>query len=109
MNGHLTFRRFAIVAVAIAGLTLSSHSSAFWPTFNMSLQEYIVVVVKDAPQTRAAVVINGETNGVTGELLTLGSPGWVVVSVRLPNAHERNVNVKNTTPSHPMTVEIECK
>lgn len=98
-----------MIALAIVGLTVSSEASAGWPTFNMSLQEYIIVVVKDAPGTRAPVVIDGETNGITGELLTLGSAGWVVVSVQAPNAHERKVNVKNTTPSHPMIVEIECK
>ena len=98
-----------MVALLIIGMAAPPNSSAGWPTWNMSLQEYIKVFVKDAPQTRAPVVINGETNGVTGELLTLGSPGWIFVSVQLPNAHERKVNVKNTTPSHPMIVEIECK
>ena len=98
-----------MIGLAIVGLTVSSESSAGWPTFTMSLQEYITVVVKGAPETRVPVVIDGETNGITGELLTLGSSGWIVVSVQMSNAHERKVNVKNTTPSHPMIVEIECK
>ncbi len=69
--------------------------------------EFILVRVKDEPAAHAAVLINGELNGVTGQLITLGSPGWIFVSVDLPNARQQNVNVKNTTPTHPMTILIE--
>ena len=69
--------------------------------------EFIVVHVKDEPTAHAAVLINGELNGVTGQLITLGSPGWIFISVDLPNARQQNVNVKNTTPRHPMTIVVE--
>jgi hypothetical protein len=73
-----------------------------------AFQEYIVVRVKDRPAARADVLINGEKNGMTGEVITLGSRGWVFISVDLPKAKPKNLNVKNTTPSHPMQVEIDC-
>jgi len=68
--------------------------------------EFILVQVKDQPTAHAAVLINGELNGATGQLITLGSPGWIFVSVDLPNARQQNVNVKNTTATHPMTIVI---
>jgi hypothetical protein len=81
-----------------------------WPPFyNMGSQEFIVVTVKDQPALHADVLINGEKNGTTGELITLGSPGWVFISVNLPNAQPQNVNVRKTTATHPMSIEIECK
>jgi hypothetical protein len=69
--------------------------------------EFILVQVKDEPTANAAVLINGELNGSTGKLITLGTPGWIFVSVDLPGAQQRNVNVKNTTASHPMTIVID--
>jgi hypothetical protein len=73
-----------------------------------AVPEYIIVRVKDRPTARADVLINGEKNGMTGEVITLGSRGWVFISVDLPKAKPKNVDVKNTTPSHPMQVEIDC-
>jgi hypothetical protein len=70
--------------------------------------EFIRVRVKDQPDVQADVLINGQRNGRAGALLTLGSPGWVFISVDLPNAQQREVNLRNTTASHPMNVEIEC-
>ena len=70
--------------------------------------EFILVQIKGEPTAYAAVLLDGERNGTTGKLITLGSPGWVNVSVDLPNAQPQDVNVTNTTPSHPMTIEIEC-
>jgi hypothetical protein len=69
--------------------------------------EFIIVRVKDDPTAFAAVLLDGQRNGTTGKLITLGSPGWVNVSVDLPDAEPQDVNVTNTTASHPMAIEIE--
>jgi hypothetical protein len=73
-----------------------------------SLMEFIRVLVKDQPTLQTDVLINGQRNGTTGELITLGSPGWKFISVDLPAARQQNVNVKNTTPTRPMQIEIDC-
>lgn len=70
--------------------------------------EFIRVSVKDQPDIEADVLINGERNGTTGALITLGSPGWVFISVDLPNARQRDFKVANTTALHPMEIEIDC-
>jgi hypothetical protein len=74
----------------------------------VAAQEYIIVRVKDQPQTRVPVLINGVKSATTGELITLGSPGWVFISVDLPKAKQRKVDVTNTTATHPMLVIIDC-
>jgi hypothetical protein len=70
--------------------------------------EFILVYVKNEPTAHDAVLINGQRNGITGSLITLGSPGWIFVSVDRPNAVQQNVNVKNTTALHPMAIQIDC-
>jgi hypothetical protein len=95
-----------VVGVAGAGVILSY---AWPPFYNMGSQEFIRVNIKDQPAKRADVFINGERNGTTGELITLGSPGWIFISVNLPDAQPQNVNVRNTTATHPMIIEIKCK
>jgi hypothetical protein len=70
--------------------------------------EYIIVEIKDQPNVDAGVLINRQTNGRTGVLLTLGGPGWILVSVNWSGAEEQWVEVKNTTPQHPMNVTIQC-
>ena len=71
--------------------------------------EYIIVEIKDRPDLDAEVLINRQTNGRTRVLLTLGGPGWILVSARYPGAKEQQVEVKNTTPQHPMSVTIPCE
>jgi len=68
--------------------------------------EFIIVRVKDQPNVQAGVLINGQRNGTTGALITLGNPGWVGISVDLPNAGLQVVDVTNTTATHPMEIEI---
>jgi hypothetical protein len=68
--------------------------------------EFIIVWVAGQPGLQVGVLINGQRNGTTGALITLGSPGWVGVSVDLPNAGLQVVDVTNTTPTHPMEIEI---
>lgn len=70
--------------------------------------EFIIVQVKGQPGVQAGVLINGQRNGTTGALITLGSPGWVAISVDLPNAKQQVVDVTNTTPTHPMEIVIDC-
>ena len=71
--------------------------------------EYIIVKVKDQPNVDAEVLINRQPNGRTRVLLMLGGPGWILVSVNWPGAKEQEVEVKNTTPLHPMNVVIQCE
>ncbi|HEX8897596.1 MAG TPA: hypothetical protein VF751_02770 [Chthoniobacterales bacterium] len=70
--------------------------------------EYIVVEIKDKPNADTDVLINRKPNGRTGVLVMLGGPGWILVSADWPGAQEQRVEVKNTTPNHPITVTIEC-
>ena len=70
--------------------------------------EYIVVNIQDHPEIDTDVLINRQTNGRTGVLLMLGGPGFVFISVNWPGAQEQKVQVKNTTPMHPLTVTIAC-
>ena len=70
--------------------------------------EYLIVRIAGQPTVEADVLINRHTNGKTGVLLTLGDPGWIFVSVNMSGAHEQKVEVKNTTPTHPRMVDIQC-
>ena len=69
--------------------------------------EFIIVRIVGEPMAQVDVLINGEKNGTTGSLVTLGTPGSVFVSVDRPTAKERKINVEDTTVLHPMDVEIE--
>jgi hypothetical protein len=68
--------------------------------------EYIIVGIKDRPSVDTDVLINRQKNGRTGVLLMLGGPGWIFVSADYPGAQEQRVEVRNTTPMHPMNVII---
>ena len=68
--------------------------------------EFIIVRVTGQPGLQVDVLINGQRNGTTGALITLGSPGWVGISVDLPNVGLQVVDVTNTTPTHPMEIDI---
>ena len=72
------------------------------------MSEFIKVSIADDHDAEADVLINGQHNGETGELVTLGGPGWVNVSVDRSGAQSRDVDVEHTTASHPMQVEIKC-
>lgn len=68
--------------------------------------EYLKVVVPGKKNKRDIdVLINGEKNGKVGNVIIL-SRGFVDVSVDLPGAEVKEINLRNTTPSHPMIVEI---
>jgi hypothetical protein len=96
--------RYLVLAVGILLLLCLS----YFYTARSVIQEFIIVRVKDQPNVQAGVLINGERNGTTGVPITLGSPGWVFISVDLPKAREQSVNVIHTTVTHPMNIEIDC-
>jgi hypothetical protein len=92
-----------IRACIAPGLVLQS---AHVSTPGSSLMEFIIVRVKGQPGLQVGVLINGQRNGTTGALITLGDPGWVGISVDLPNASLEVVDVTNTTATHPMEIEV---
>jgi len=68
--------------------------------------EHIIVTVPGRESDNIDVLINGEKNGKTEETIILGSSGFVIISVDLPGAEEKTIEVKNTTAAHPMIVEV---
>jgi hypothetical protein len=67
--------------------------------------EYLKVIVPGKETQDIDVLVNGEINGKTDEVLVLGR-GFVLISVDLPGAEEKNINLRNTTARHPRVVEI---
>lgn len=67
--------------------------------------EFLKVIVPGREDEEIDVLINGEVNGMAGEVLMLGE-GFVVVSVNVPGAEEKEVYLQDTTANHPMVVEI---
>ena len=68
--------------------------------------QFIIVIVPGREGEDIDVLINGEKNGKTEETIILGSSGFVNISVDLPGAEEKLVDVKNTTPENPMIIEV---
>lgn len=69
--------------------------------------EFLKITVPGRQGQDIDVLINREKNGKAGEVLILGE-GFVLVSVDLPGAEEKEVDLRNTTPNHPMEVEIQA-
>ena len=69
--------------------------------------EFMRVIVPGREGQDIDVLINGEKNGKVGEKLILGE-GFVMVSVDLTGAEEKEVDLRNTTPNHPIEVEIQA-
>jgi hypothetical protein len=68
--------------------------------------EYLKVVVPGKKKRRDIdVLINGEKNGKAGTVIIL-SRGFLQVSVDLPGAEVKEIDLRNTTPSHPLVAEI---
>ena len=68
--------------------------------------EFLKVLVRGKENKQDIdVLINGEKNGKAGSVIIL-SRGHVLVSVDLPGAEVEEINLRNTTPSHPRIVEI---
>jgi hypothetical protein len=75
---------------------------------NSNPMEYIIVEIKDKPNIDTDVLINRKPNGRTGVLVMLGGPGRILVCADWPDVEEQRVDVKNTTPSHPIKVTLDC-
>jgi hypothetical protein len=69
--------------------------------------EFLKVIVPDKEGWDIDALINGERNGKVSEILTLDE-GFVMVSVDLPGAEEKEVDLCDTTPNHPKIVEIRA-
>lgn len=69
--------------------------------------EYLKVVVPGKKNGSVNVLINKTPNGKVGEILTL-SKGVILVSVDLPKAEEKQVDLRDTTIAHPKIVEVKA-
>lgn len=69
--------------------------------------EFLKVIVPGRQGQDIDVLINRKRNGKAGEVLILGE-GFVLVSVDLPGAEEKEVDLRNTTHNHSMEVEIQA-
>jgi hypothetical protein len=69
--------------------------------------EYMKVIVPGRKGQDIDVLINHQKNGKVGETLTLGE-GYILVSVDIPGAEEKEIDLKNTTPRKPMKVKIQA-
>lgn len=70
--------------------------------------EYLKVIIPDKEDPNIDVLINGEKNGKVGQVIILGRESIILVSVDLPCAEEKEVNLCATTPTHPMIVPIQA-
>lgn len=70
--------------------------------------EYYTVTVPGKEGDDIDVLINGEKNGKAGEILVLESSSILVVTVDLPGAEERTVEVRDTTAAYPMIIELRA-
>jgi HSP20 family molecular chaperone IbpA len=68
--------------------------------------EFLKVTVPGRKDRDINVLIDGEKSGKINEVIILGR-GDILVSVDLPGAEEKVVDLRNTTPSHPKIVEIK--
>jgi hypothetical protein len=69
--------------------------------------EYLKVIVPGKKRGSVKVLINRKPNGRIGEILTL-SKGIMLVSVDIPDAEETQVDLRDTTMSHPKIVEVRA-
>lgn len=106
MNRHGRNALFGLLFLASC-VVLAIWGRTYFPAA-IAFPEYVIVQIKDRPAARTDVLINGQKNGTTGQLITLGGPGRVFISVDFPKAKQKAVNVRNTTPNHPLHVEIDC-
>ena len=69
--------------------------------------EYLQVIVPGKEGQDIDVLINRQKNGKVGETLILRRE-ILLVSVDLPAAEEKEIDLKKTTPKHPKIVEIQA-
>ena len=68
---------------------------------------YLKVLVPGRENQDIDVLINKRKNGKVGKIIVLDD-GYVKISVDLPNAEEKTVNIKNTAEDRPRVVKIKC-
>jgi len=69
--------------------------------------EFLKVIVPGKEGQNIDVLINEHKNGKASEVLTLNR-GFVFVSVDIPGAEEKLVDLRNTTMSRPKIEEIKA-
>lgn len=69
--------------------------------------EFMRVIVPGKEGQDIDVLINRQKNGKVGETLILRRE-IMLVSVDLPEAEEKEIDLKNTTPKNPKIVEIKA-
>ena len=69
--------------------------------------EYFKVVVPGRENQDIQVFINTIRNGKAGQVLTL-EEGYVLVSVDLPDAEEKVIDLWDTTQANPKVIEIRA-
>jgi hypothetical protein len=69
--------------------------------------EFLKVVVPGKEGQDIDVLINEHKNGKATEVLTLNR-GFVLVSVDIPGAEEKLIDLRNTTVSRPRIEEIKA-
>jgi len=69
--------------------------------------EFLKVIVPGKEGQDIDVLINEHKNGKATEVLTLNR-GFVLVSVDIPGAEEKLVDLRNTTRRYPKIVEIKA-
>lgn len=58
-------------------------------------------------EERVPVLVNGEENGFTNEIIQLDD-GFIVISAKIDGAETKEIELMDTTPENPMEVEIQC-
>lgn len=69
--------------------------------------EFLKVIVPGKEGQDIDVLVDGEINGKVGGVITLGV-GFVMISVDLPGAEEKEIDLCDTTPDQPKLVEIQA-
>jgi hypothetical protein len=69
--------------------------------------EFLKVIVPGKEGQDIDALVDGEINGKVGEVITLGV-GFVMISVDLPDAEEKEIDLCDTTPVQPKVVEIQA-
>jgi hypothetical protein len=69
--------------------------------------EYFKVLVPGRENQDIEVLINTIRSGKVGEVLTMVE-GYVLVSVDLPDAEEKAVELWDTSPSKPKVIEVRA-
>lgn len=71
--------------------------------------EYMKVLVPEHEGEDIDVLLNDQKNGKVGEVIVVGESGYVIVSVDLPHAETKKIEIRRTTPTHPLIVEIPVR